>query len=182
MEEETVGQLIRRLRLAKGWERGDLERESGVDRSLISRFETGKTRQMRTPNLRALTKALDIEDQFYELDRRQLATPARRTREKKQPPEQIASGLKAVSDQLLAVVEKIDRRLERMELQMKQLLVEDKEQWAVVRERQPGEPIPQFGKRKTTEELTEETLARLREQRSKALKTKKRTGTRKSLS
>lgn len=51
---------LRRLRLDMGWTQKDLERESGVRRSTISKIETGERMNLRTTTLQALARALGV--------------------------------------------------------------------------------------------------------------------------
>jgi len=63
---ETLGQMIRRLRLARGWTQGQLEFHSGVKRSYISLIETGKRKQPSIDYLRAFATVFKIpEDDLF---------------------------------------------------------------------------------------------------------------------
>lgn len=60
--EERLGLAVLRLRLYRGWSQAMLERVSGVDQTLISRFERGKVPGLAMRRLYAMLKALRTEE------------------------------------------------------------------------------------------------------------------------
>jgi transcriptional regulator with XRE-family HTH domain len=59
---ERLGLAVLRLRLYRGWSQAQLERASGVDQTLISRFERGKVPGLAMRRLYAILKALRAEE------------------------------------------------------------------------------------------------------------------------
>ena len=51
---------LRQLRMDLGWTQKDLERQSGVRRSTISKIETGERLNLRTTTLQGLARALGV--------------------------------------------------------------------------------------------------------------------------
>jgi transcriptional regulator with XRE-family HTH domain len=58
----SIGQLVHRWRLARGWSQRDLERISGVTQSMISRLEAGRVSGIHLSTLGRLAWALQAED------------------------------------------------------------------------------------------------------------------------
>ncbi len=57
----TFGELIATARRARNWSQEDLERESGVSRGSISRWERGIADRPEPENVRAVCRALGID-------------------------------------------------------------------------------------------------------------------------
>ncbi len=65
MKKETIGEMLQRLRKAKGWKQQDFANASGVDVRAIQKYEADE----REPQLRVaikLAKALGIDANDYE--------------------------------------------------------------------------------------------------------------------
>lgn len=60
----ALGERIRLLREMKGWTQGDLERESGVEQSSISNYESGKRAGVPLANIMRIADALGSPIQF----------------------------------------------------------------------------------------------------------------------
>jgi len=60
--EERLGLALLRLRMYRGWSQAMLERVSGVDQTLISRFERGKVPGLAMRRLYAMLKALGADE------------------------------------------------------------------------------------------------------------------------
>jgi transcriptional regulator with XRE-family HTH domain len=55
-----LGSIVRGERRLRGWSINRLERETGVDKSIISRLESGATRRLTQENLERLAEVLEI--------------------------------------------------------------------------------------------------------------------------
>lgn len=58
---ETIGSVLRKYRLKAGLSKVELARRVGVDRELITRWETGVTENMALPYLVALMDACGVK-------------------------------------------------------------------------------------------------------------------------
>ncbi len=65
MSDETIGQLIKRLREIKGLSQNKLAEASGIDRSYISQLEGGKTSSISLKTARSLSKALNVQPEIF---------------------------------------------------------------------------------------------------------------------
>lgn len=58
---ETIGSILRKYRLKAGLSKVELARRVGVDRELITRWETGVTENISLPYLVRIMKALNVQ-------------------------------------------------------------------------------------------------------------------------
>ena len=54
----TIGQRVKRLRAQRGWDQGELAERALIDRSLLSRIESGSTLNPGANALKGLARAL----------------------------------------------------------------------------------------------------------------------------
>lgn len=55
-----MGEIVKKLREAKGWSQEQLAEKAGISRVAISLIETGKTREVLTGTVKALARALEV--------------------------------------------------------------------------------------------------------------------------
>lgn len=60
MDTERIGKRIKTLREEKGWSLRDLERETGVSRSMLSMYERGRTKKISMEALQGIARALGV--------------------------------------------------------------------------------------------------------------------------
>lgn len=61
----TEGDLIRKLRIAFGWTLDDLRERSGVNPTVVSKIELGKTKEPKRDTLRKIAKAFGFSEQQF---------------------------------------------------------------------------------------------------------------------
>jgi transcriptional regulator with XRE-family HTH domain len=60
--DQTVGEVVRRLAVLRGWSSEELARQAGLSAKTVFRIVGGKTAEPRRPTLRALATALGVDE------------------------------------------------------------------------------------------------------------------------
>jgi len=64
----SISQALKKLRLERGWSQGEIYRTTGIERSAVSRLESGMAKDMSVRNAIKIARAFGISvEKFWEM-------------------------------------------------------------------------------------------------------------------
>lgn len=115
MKPSALGQLVRKLRTARGWRQEDLAKEAQVAQTAISKLETRADYEPGAFTLAAIARALDASvEELLSASARRPESASRKAPRSKVPPGPVNDALRLVNERVDLLLEVVLQNRDRL--------------------------------------------------------------------